>query len=93
MGQVLLRGNCERRQAPPTLGSHLTDREISSDRNLKASRKSAAAGLRRSKQRELHKSSVPPTWPEMLRWGLSTETPALEVSSGKRTRVECVETA
>ena len=29
----------------------------------------------------------------MLRWGLGAETQALEVSSGERTSVSCVETA
>ena len=64
-------------------------------RDLKVAKKSTAAGLRRAKQNEsctdhLHHH---PRQPEMLRWGLGTETEALEVSSGKKTRVGCVETA
>ena len=64
-------------------------------RDLKVTKKSTAARLRRAKQNEsctdhLHHH---PRQPEMLRWGLGTETEALEVSSGKKTRVGCVETA
>ena len=43
-----------------------------------------------------HRSSVPLPWtaqPEMLEVGLGAETQAPEVSSGKKTRVGCVETA
>ena len=46
-------------------------------------------------EREPHRPSAPSPWtpqPETLRWGLSAETQALEVSSRKRTRVGCVET-
>ena len=42
-------------------------------------------------ERESHKTLVPPT--EMLGRGLGTATQAPEVSSRKRTRVGCVETA
>ena len=40
----------------------------------------------------LHHNSQTPQ-PEMLRRGLGTEIQTLEVSSGERTRVDCVETA
>ena len=57
--------------------------------------KSAAARLRRAKQRELHRPSVPlpgTPQPEMLRRGLGAKTQASEVSFGERTRVGYVKT-
>ena len=48
-----------KREGTHTLGSHLTNREISRDRgNLKVLKKSAAAGLRRAKQSESGKDHL-----------------------------------
>ena len=47
-------------------------------------------------EKEPQRPSVPPTQipqPETLKRGLGTETQALDVSSGERTWVGCVETA
>ena len=65
-------------------------------RDLKASEKSAAVGLRRAKQSERctdHQYHYPQTpQPEMIRQQLGAETQAPGVSSMERTRVACVET-
>ena len=66
-------------------------------RDLKVSKKSTAAGLRRAKQRESctdHRSHCPHTpQPEMLGQELGAETQAPEVSSRQNTRLGCGETA
>ena len=54
-------------------------------RNLKASEKSVAAGLRRAKKENHTDHPYHHPWtmqPETLRWGLGTETQASEVSCG-----------
>ena len=62
----------------------------------KASERSAAAEVRREKQRESctdHGTSPGTPQPETLGWGLGTETQSSEVSSGENTRTGCVEIA
>ena len=86
-----------RRKGAHTQGSHLTDGEISQDRETsKFHEKSEAAGLRRAKQSKNQTISAPlpqTPQPETLGQTLSAETQALEVDSRERTRVGCVETA
>lgn len=63
-------------------------------RDHKVTEKSTAGRLRRTKQRELQRQLVPHSQilqPEMLRWGLGTDTQALEVSSRERTKAGGVE--
>ena len=58
--------------------------------------KHSSGGLRRAKQRELHRSLVPlphTPKPEILRQWLGTETQVKEVSPREGTRIGCVEIA
>ena len=65
--------------------------------NLEASEKNSAARLMRAQQRDssadrqYHRTWTPQ--PEILRWGLGTETQAPEVSSREKTMAGCVEAA
>ena len=64
-------------------------------RDLKVGEKSTEAGLRSAKQTESRTAAQQPQTPqpEIVGWGLGTETQAPEVGSGERTRIGCVETA
>ena len=80
-----------------TLGSHLTDWDISQyGQTLKLPRKYRSWTDEGKEEWKPYRSSAPPQqtlYPEIIIWGLGTETQVPEVSSGERTKVGCVETA
>ena len=84
-----MKRSCERRKKPISWKATILEGKLQSLREKHSLRRAKQKG--RHTDHEYHHPLTPQ--PETLGQGLGTETQASEVSSGKRTRVGCVETA
>ena len=91
MGTALLRGSCERGKELTSWEATIQEGEPQSPREKCNSQTEEGKEIR-----DLHRPLVPPPLdpqPEILRQELGAQTQDLEVSSGDRTRDDCVKTA